>query len=158
MYSMIRHPKFPFLLLLFISVAASNAFVPRRHRRYKTEASSRPSIVDSSQSVHHRDAILPFGLNIRGGDLAEKVVTSEAAKNDEEAIEEAADSDEIATRVWEEEIKRTRSFYQEQSVNNDDDIGEEQPRKQNKKKRMRKKRMRKKAKKRRRYSQGSEVG
>lgn len=121
MHSMIRHPTFPFLLLLCISVAAaSNAFVPRRHRRYISEASSRPSI-DSSQSLHQRDAILPFGLQIRGGDLVDEVITSEAAENDVETMDEAADSDGTATRVWEEEIKRTRSFYQEQSVNNDDD-------------------------------------
>ena len=121
MHSMIRHPTFPFLLLLCIAVAAaSNAFVPRRHRRYISEASSRPSI-DSSQSLHQRDAILPFGLQIRGGDLVDEVITSEVGENDEEAMDEAADSDGTATRVWEEEIKRTRSFYQEQSVNNDDD-------------------------------------
>ncbi len=97
-------------------MAASNAFVPRRHRRYISEASSRP--LDANQSLHQRDAILPFGLKIRGGDLD---VTSEAVKNDVEAMDEAADSDETATKGWEEEIKRTQTFYQEQSVNNDID-------------------------------------
>lgn len=115
---MIRHSTFPLLLLLLLlcfSVAASNAFVPRRHRRYKTEASSRP-LIDSSQSLHQRDAILPFGLRIRGGDMD---LTSEAVENDVEATNESADSGDTATKGWEEEIKRTQSFYQEQSVNND---------------------------------------
>jgi len=123
----------PLLLLAAFSVTAANAFIPRRQRRYLTEA-SRPSIGSSSQSLHKRDDTLPFGLQLRGGD-ADGDVASEV-ENGEETVEEAAESDVTAKKVWEEEIKRTQSFYQEQSAsdasesvddgaNNDEDINSE---------------------------------
>mmetsp|Transcript_1918 Transcript_1918/g.4182 ORF Transcript_1918/g.4182 Transcript_1918/m.4182 type:complete len:441 (-) Transcript_1918:33-1355(-) len=113
--NLIRHHTFPLLLLAAaFSVTAANAFIPRRQRRYLTDA-SRPSIGSSSQSLHKRDATLPFGLQLRGGD-ADGDVASEV-ENGEETVEEAAESDVTAKKVWEEEIKRTQSFYQEQSVN-----------------------------------------
>jgi len=113
--NLIRHHTFPLLLLLAaVSVTAANAFIPRRQRRYLTEA-SRPSIGSSSQSLHKRDATLPFGLQLRGGDADGDVAESEV-ENGEETVEEAAESDVTAKKVWEEEIKRTQSFYQEQSA------------------------------------------
>jgi len=113
--NLIRHHTFPLLLLAAaFSVTAANAFIPRRQRRYLTDA-SRPSIGSSSQSLHKRDDTLPFGLQLRGGD-ADGDVASEV-ENGEETVEEAAESDVTAKKVWEEEIKRTQSFYQEQSVN-----------------------------------------
>lgn len=106
MHSTLHH-NFPLLLLLCFSVAAANAFVPRRQRRYYlTESSSRPSVD------------FPFGLQFRGGGVDDEVITSEV-ENVEEIMEEAAaDSDESVKKAWEKEIKRTQSFYQEQSVNN----------------------------------------
>eukprot|EP00577_Skeletonema_sp_RCC1716_P026162 CAMPEP_0113392180 /NCGR_PEP_ID=MMETSP0013_2-20120614/11137_1 /TAXON_ID=2843 ORGANISM="Skeletonema costatum, Strain 1716" /NCGR_SAMPLE_ID=MMETSP0013_2 /ASSEMBLY_ACC=CAM_ASM_000158 /LENGTH=167 /DNA_ID=CAMNT_0000275535 /DNA_START=47 /DNA_END=547 /DNA_ORIENTATION=+ /assembly_acc=CAM_ASM_000158 len=124
----------PLLLLAAFSVTAANAFIPRRQRRYLTEA-SRPSIGSSSQSLHKRDATLPFGLQLRGGD-ADGDVASEVENGEETIDDKAADSDQAANKVWEEEIKRTQSFYQEQSAsdasesvddgaNNDEDINSE---------------------------------
>uniref|UniRef100_A0A7S2LQ00 Uncharacterized protein n=1 Tax=Skeletonema marinoi TaxID=267567 RepID=A0A7S2LQ00_9STRA len=125
---------FPLLLLAAFSVTAANAFIPRRQRRYLTEA-SRPSIGSSSQSLHKRDATLPFGLQLRGGD-ADGDVASEVENGEETIDDKAADSDQAANKVWEEEIKRTQSFYQEQSAsdasesvddgaNNDEDMNSE---------------------------------
>jgi len=130
----IRHHTLPLLLLAAFSVTAANAFIPRRQRRYLTEA-SRPSIGSSSQSLHKRDATLPFGLQLRGGD-ADGDVASEVENGEETIDDKAADSDQAANKVWEEEIKRTQSFYQEQSAsdasesvddgaNNDEDINSE---------------------------------
>ena len=116
----IRHHNFPLLLLLLLSftvAAAANAFIPKRQRRsYLTESLSR-IYIDSNQSKQRSGAILPFGLKIRGGDVEDDVVKSEV--ENEEIMEEAADSDETVKKVWEKEIKRTQSFYQEQSVTND---------------------------------------
>mmetsp|Transcript_17488 Transcript_17488/g.25992 ORF Transcript_17488/g.25992 Transcript_17488/m.25992 type:complete len:437 (+) Transcript_17488:56-1366(+) len=110
----IRYHTFPLLLLLAaFSVTAANAFIPRRQRRYLTDA-SRPSIGSSSQSLHERDATLPFGLQLRGGDADGDVASK--GENGEETVEEAAESGVTAKKVWEEEIKRTQSFYQEQSA------------------------------------------
>jgi len=133
--NLIRHHTFPLLLLLAVfSVTAANAFIPRRQRRYLTEA-SRPSIGSSSQSLHKRDDTLPFGLQLRGGD-ADGDVASEVENGEETIDDKAADSDQAVNKVWEEEIKRTQSFYQEQSAsdasesvddgaNNDEDINSE---------------------------------
>ena len=118
----IRHHNFPLLLMLLLSftvAAAANTFVPRRQRRsYLTESLSRLLFIDLNQSKQRSGAILPFGLQIRGGDVENDVETSEV-DNSEEIMEEAADSDETVKKVWEKEIKRTQSFYQEQSVTND---------------------------------------
>ena len=109
---MIRRLAVPLLMLLLLvfSVAAVNAFIPRR------QCIMRPSI-DSNQSLHHRrDVSLPFGLlQLRGGNADDEIITSQV-ENDEDTIDETTDS-ETSKKAWEEEIKRTQSFYKAQSVN-----------------------------------------
>ncbi len=120
---LIRRHTVPSLLLLLASVAVANAFVPkRRPMRYLIEASARPSI-DSNQSLHRRDVSFPFSLlQLRGGSVGDEIAAQ--IENGEETIDETTEDSETpkAERVWEEEIKRTQSFYQEQSVNASESI------------------------------------
>jgi hypothetical protein len=106
-------------LLLLASVAAANAFVPkRRHMRYLTDAFARPSIESNQSLRNRRDVSFPFSsLQLRGGSVDEEI-TGQIASGEKKIVETTEDSETPkAERVWEEEIKRTQSFYQAQSVN-----------------------------------------
>ena len=95
-----------FSLLLLMSSNTVDGFMPKRHRKFLTTTKTTK---DTTIDLH-------VYLQLRGGDADDET----APENSDDAVDEVQDSDEASKEAWKEEIKRTQSFYQEQSVTNND--------------------------------------
>src|SRR5210317_1210221 len=124
------HAALPLLLpLLLASVvvvlveASTAAFLSRNLRSSLTKA-SKQQVRDANTILLERSVNLPFGLLVRGGHTdngeSTQIENDEGTKVDPTA--EVCNNEEIASSerhksAWEEEIKRTQSFYLAESEN-----------------------------------------
>ena len=118
----------PLLLASVVGVlveASTATFSPRNLR--SSLAESKRQVQDADTILLKRTANLPFGFLVRGGHAdngeSTQIENDEETKVDTEpTAEEVSNNEEVATSerhksAWEEEIKRTQSFYLAESEN-----------------------------------------